>query len=99
MQRGIASVVILILIAVVIGLTALGLGFYAIQSANPRNDSVPLPPEYLIPPAQIQTSQAATSTQCPDIDHTGCDTSSQWMTWDESDVQVDSSSKSTILVK
>lgn len=97
MQRGIASVVILILIAVVIGLTALGVGFYTVRSSVPQKGSVLLPPEYLLPPAKTTLEQS--TPECPDIDYTGCDNSSQWMTWDESDVQADTSSKSTILVK
>lgn len=96
MQKGIASLIILIGLAIVIGITAIGFGYYAIQSASPRKDSIELPPQYLVPPSQ----QALGTPECPDIDYTGCDTSSEWMTWDGSGLESsETSSGSTILVK
>jgi hypothetical protein len=40
--------------------------------------TVELPPENLTPPPEPQVG----TPECPDTDYTGCDNTSQWMTWD-----------------
>lgn len=91
MQRGIASALILILIAIVIGLTAVGFGYFVIQNSSPKKEVVTLPPENLIPPPTVPVGTPG----CPDADYTGCDNTSRWATWDgniaqDSEVKIDS---------
>lgn len=82
MQRGIATVVILILIAAIIGISAIAYGYFVITGNGLPNQTkkqtVELPPENLIPSPEPQVG----TTQCPDTDYTGCDNSSLYSTWD-----------------
>ena len=82
MQRGIAASLILIVAAVIIGLSAIAYGYFVISGNNLQNQTekqtVQLPPEHLIPPPEPQVG----TTECPDTDYTGCDNSSLYMTWD-----------------
>ncbi len=101
MQRGIGAIIILIAIAVLIGVSAIAYGYFVVSKGavpgRATKQAVELPPEHLIPSPQPQVG----TTECPDTDYTGCDNSSLYMTWDESDVQVtdDSSNRTTLLEK
>lgn len=76
-ERGIASYIILIAAAVIIVLGVIFYGFWASQ-AKPAQQTAQ-------PSAESQNPSTAVihpaDPECPDTDYTGCDTSSQFMTW------------------
>lgn len=82
MQRGIAAVMILIILAALIGISAIAYGYFVISGnavpAPIEKQTVELPPAHLIPPPETPVG----TTECSDTDYTGCDNSSLYMTWD-----------------
>lgn len=83
MQRGIAASIILIVLAVLFGVAAVAYGYFGLtgQSLRPKQ-TVELPPIELIPSPFPESIEQLGTPGCPDTDYTGCDTSSQFMTWD-----------------
>lgn len=97
MQRGIGSVLILIVLAAVIGASAIVYGYFVVsKNAVPnqaKKQTVELPPENLIPPPETPVG----TPECPDTDYTGCDNSSLWMTWDGENAQTSRVSQEGII--
>lgn len=76
-QKGITSLIIFIVVAVIVVLGVIFYGFWAFKS-KPAEQSSEVP-------VQNQSTSTAiihpADPACPDTDYTGCDTSSQFMTW------------------
>lgn len=81
MQRGIAAVLILIVLAVIIGAIAIIYGYFVLTKNNSNQSS-----QTGITEQNLEAIKELGSTDCPDTDYTGCDVSSKWMTWSEKDV-------------
>lgn len=79
MQRGIAGTFILIAIAAIFVAVAIFYGYFiTFKGAEVAKETVQLPPMELIPSPLPQVG----TVECPDTDYTGCDNTSQYMTWD-----------------
>lgn len=82
-QRGIAPVLILIVLAAVIGAGAVAYGYFIVnKSATPSQSEI----SRMQNPLEQQTVQVGTP-QCPELDYTGCDTSQNWMTWTDDGIR------------
>ena len=63
----------------IVGSAALFYGYFIVTNkTTPKKETVELPPLELIPSPQPKVG----TTECPDTDYTGCDNTSQFMTWD-----------------
>ncbi len=94
-EKGITSLIIFISVAVIFVSGVIFYGFWAAQS-KPKEAASEVP-------VQNQNSSTAiihpADPECPDTDYTGCDTSSQFMTWTDDGERNPTESESTIYAK
>ena len=84
-QKGISATIIIIATAVVIVTAAIAYGFFILsQSPSPQEQQV----QTTVPLTQQDPLQSKVGTpECPEVDYSGCDTSGNFMTWEDDDVR------------
>ena len=76
-QKGLAPVLILIVLAAVTGLGIIVYGYFITnKSTAPAGSEIQVSEN----PIEQQAAKVGTP-ECPELDYTGCDTSQNWMTW------------------
>lgn len=81
-QKGFTPIILLIAVSVIIGTVAITYGYFifagktAPADTNSQVTSVPLTKKDPLQP-KVGTSD------CPELDYTGCDTSGDFMTWED----------------
>ena len=80
-QKGISATIIIIATAVVIVTAAIAYGFFILsQSPSPQEQ----PTQTTVPLTQQDPLQSKVGTlECPEVDYSGCDTSGNFMTWED----------------
>jgi hypothetical protein len=105
-QRGFSAIIILIVIAVLVGIAAVVIGYFAVKKQNPASAPATSQPTNLtVPltkkdPSQIEMESKIGTAECPEVDYTGCDTTGNFMTWSgEVAATPEPSYPSTIILK
>lgn len=76
-QKGFSPVILLIAGAIIVSIAVVAYGFWTFQS-KPAEVASEVPTQTQAPATAIIHPA---DPECPDTDYTGCDTSSQFMTW------------------
>jgi len=83
-QKGIGTVLILIVIAAVIGVSAVAYGIYITRKPLPTKTPATVE---LTENDPLQKQIQVGSPECPEVDYTGCDTSGDFMTWTDDGIR------------